>query len=47
MPIDIEKAVGAELPEGSSPWGPADVIPYHLGVGAGVRGAYAGALVSP
>jgi acyl dehydratase len=37
MPIDIEKAVGAELPEGSSSWGPDDVILYHLGVGAGVR----------
>ena len=36
MPIDIEKAVGAELPEGSSSWGPDDVILYHLGVGAGV-----------
>jgi acyl dehydratase len=36
MPIDIEKAVGAELPEGTSSWGPDDVILYHLGVGAGV-----------
>jgi len=36
MPIDIEKAVGAELPEGSSSWGPDDVMLYHLGVGAGV-----------
>ncbi len=36
MPIDIEKAVGAELPSGSSSWRPDDVILYHLGVGAGV-----------
>jgi len=36
MPIDIEKALGAELPEGSSEWGIDDVILYHLGVGAGV-----------
>jgi len=36
MPIDIEKALGAELPEGTSSWGPDDVILYHLGVGAGV-----------
>lgn len=44
MPIDIEKAVGAELPEGSSSWGPDDVILYHLGVGAGVPAADAGEL---
>jgi acyl dehydratase len=36
MPIDIEKAVGAELPDGSSSWKPDDVILYHLGIGAGV-----------
>jgi acyl dehydratase len=36
MPIDIDKALGAELPEGTSSWGPDDVILYHLGVGAGV-----------
>jgi acyl dehydratase len=36
MPIDIEQALGAELPEGTSSWGPDDVILYHLGVGAGV-----------
>jgi acyl dehydratase len=36
MPIDVEKALGAELPEGTSSWGPDDVILYHLGVGAGV-----------
>jgi hypothetical protein len=36
MPIDIDKALGAELPDGTSSWGPDDVILYHLGVGAGV-----------
>ena len=36
MPIDIDKALGAELPEGTSSWGPDAVILYHLGVGAGV-----------
>lgn len=36
MPIDVDKALGAELPEGKSSWGPDDVILYHLGVGAGV-----------
>jgi len=36
MPIDVDKALGAELPEGTSEWGIDDVILYHLGVGAGV-----------
>ena len=36
MPIDVEKAMGAELPPGSSTWGPDDVILYHLGIGAGI-----------
>jgi acyl dehydratase len=36
VPIDIEKVVGAELPPGTSDWGPDDVILYHLGIGAGV-----------
>lgn len=36
MPIDPEKALGAELPESSAEWGPDQVILYHLGVGAGV-----------
>ena len=36
MPIDIAKAVGAELPPGASSWDPDDVILYHLGLGAGV-----------
>jgi hypothetical protein len=36
MPIDLEKAVGAELPGTTFSWGDDDVILYHLGVGAGV-----------
>lgn len=36
MPIDVEKVVGAELPEASSSWDADDVILYHLGLGAGV-----------
>jgi acyl dehydratase len=36
MPIDVKQALGSELPEGSSSWGPDDVMLYHLGVGAGV-----------
>jgi acyl dehydratase len=36
MPIDVDKALGAELPAGVSQWDNTDVILYHLGVGAGV-----------
>ena len=36
MPIDVDKVVGAELPGEVSEWDEADVILYHLGVGAGV-----------
>jgi acyl dehydratase len=36
MPIDLEKAVGAELAGGSAAWSEEDIILYHLGVGAGV-----------
>jgi acyl dehydratase len=36
VPIDVDKALGAELPPGESSWGPDDVMLYHLGVGAGV-----------
>jgi acyl dehydratase len=35
MPIDIGKAVGAELPAESFSWTDSDVILYNLGVGAG------------
>lgn len=35
MPIDIEKAVGAQLPSNSFSWTDRDVILYHLGIGAG------------
>jgi acyl dehydratase len=36
MPIDVEKAVGAELEGGTFAWSEDDVILYGLGVGAGV-----------
>ena len=35
MPIDVDKAVGAELPGFSYSWDDDDVILYNLGVGAG------------
>jgi acyl dehydratase len=35
MPIDREKALGAELGEAAGVYGPDDVILYHLGIGAG------------
>ncbi len=36
MPIDIDKVLGAELPQTRFTWGPDQVILYHLGLGAGV-----------
>lgn len=36
MPIDLEKARGAELPASEGSWDRDDVILYHLGVGAGM-----------
>lgn len=36
MPIDLEKAIGAELAGGTAVWNEDDIILYHLGVGAGV-----------
>ena len=35
MPIDIDKALGAELPGATYTWSDDDVILYNLGVGAG------------
>ena len=35
MPIDPQKAIGAELPERSFAWTESDVLLYHLAVGAG------------
>jgi acyl dehydratase len=35
MPIDLEKALGAELPPSEGSWSQDDVILYQLGVGAG------------
>ena len=37
MPIDPDKAIGAELPERGFAWTESDVLLYHLGVGAGSR----------
>ncbi len=37
MPIDPEKALGAELPARPGQWDQDRVILYHLGVGAGAR----------
>ena len=37
MPIDLEKAKGAELPASEGSWSQDDVILYHLGVGAGAN----------
>ena len=44
MPIDREKAVGADLGERSSGWEVDDVILYHLGIGAGSPPTDAGEL---
>lgn len=54
MPIDIDKAVGARLPEGTFSWVDEDVILYNLALGAGdpptdhreLRYAYEGDLVA-
>ena len=37
MPIDPEKALGAETGTGTGQWKPDDVLLYHLGLGAGAR----------
>jgi acyl dehydratase len=34
MPVDVERALGAELAELRTQWGPDDVILYHLALGA-------------
>jgi acyl dehydratase len=44
MPIDREKALGADLGETTSSYGPDDVILYHLGIGAGFRATDPGEL---
>lgn len=54
MPIDVEQAVGAELPATSYSWTQEDLILYNLGVGAGdpptdpdeLKYAYEGDLVA-
>ncbi|HEX6147161.1 MAG TPA: 3-alpha,7-alpha,12-alpha-trihydroxy-5-beta-cholest-24-enoyl-CoA hydratase, partial [Acidimicrobiia bacterium] len=35
MPIDLDRAVGAELITTAFSWAEEDVILYHLGIGAG------------
>ena len=35
MPIDLDRAVGASLPDLAYSWSEDDVILYHLGIGAG------------
>jgi acyl dehydratase len=37
VPIDLDKALGAELPERSFSWNASDVLLYHLGIGFGSR----------
>ncbi|MFE3546946.1 MaoC/PaaZ C-terminal domain-containing protein [Nocardia sp. NPDC059177] len=37
MPIDLQTALGAELPVREFSWTPTDVQLYHLGLGAGAR----------
>jgi acyl dehydratase len=37
MPIDPDKAIGAQLPERRFAWTESDVLLYHLAVGAGSR----------
>jgi acyl dehydratase len=44
MPIDREKALGADLGETTGSYGPDDVILYHLGIGAGFRATDPGEL---
>src|SRR2546425_12832386 len=44
MPIDRDKALGADLGETAGSYGPDDVILYHLGIGAGVRATDPGEL---
>jgi acyl dehydratase len=44
MPIDLDKAIGAELPDLDYSWDQSAVILYHLGVGAGVPAAAPGEL---
>ena len=35
MPVDPQRALGAELPVIEGRWDQDDVILYHLGIGAG------------
>ncbi len=37
MPIDLDTALGSQLPERSFSWTESDVLLYHLGVGFGAR----------
>jgi acyl dehydratase len=44
MPIDLDKVVGARLPETTFSWDHTNVILYHLGIGAGNPATDAGEL---
>ncbi len=44
MPIDLDKALGAEIHVGTRQWDADKVILYHLGIGAGVPATDAGEL---
>ena len=44
MPIDRDKAMAYEFPEGTGSYSNDEVILYHLGVGAGVPATDAGEL---
>jgi acyl dehydratase len=37
VPVDLEKAIGAEVPPETFAWDPDRVILYHLGLGAGFQ----------
>lgn len=37
MPIDVDVALGARLPDRTFSWSASDVLLYHLGIGAGAR----------
>jgi acyl dehydratase len=37
MPIDLDVALGAQLPDRTFSWTASDVLLYHLGIGAGSR----------
>ena len=44
MPIDVQRALSAEIPDRALSWTEEEVILYHLGVGAGAQPIGAGEL---